>query len=105
MIFTLRIHHHRDLSSAIIFQVHRRECRLLQDENNLAQALAATDPRFVEASDARTLRTIFSKSQEMTPLIFVLTELKSFLKSSMLYWDPEVCKFKKIGFHTGYLIK
>ena len=79
------------------FQVHRRECRLLQEENNLALALAATDQRFVEASDARALRTIFSKSQETTPLIFVLTELKSFLKSSMLHWDPEVYKWK-IGF-------
>lgn len=71
----------------IDWNVHRRECKLLQDETKLALALAATDKRFAEASDARSLRTILSQSQETSPLIFVLSELNSCLLSSMPHWD------------------
>ena len=56
----------------------------------LASALAATDKRFAEAFDARSLRTILSQSQDTSPLLFVLYELNSFLLSSMPYWDPKV---------------
>lgn len=71
------------------WMVHRRECRLLQEENSLALALADHETTYSKASDGRSLRSLLVNTSNMSPLLFVLEELKNSLKTSITYWDKD----------------
>jgi len=72
------------------WNVHRRECILLLDENKVASALSKdNDVRFAQATDGRSLRNILINCSDTSPLLFVLSRLKSSLLSSMPHWDSE----------------
>ena len=51
--------------------------------------MAETDENFASALDGRSLRQILAKSDETSPLLFVLSELNLNLKASMQHWDEE----------------
>lgn len=75
------------------WNVHRRECKLLQDENSLASALMGGCPGLdvpAHVKCARSLREFFCQTRgDSEPLLFVLRELKRALLTSMPFWDPE----------------
>ena len=75
------------------WNVHQRECRLLQDENDLALALANTNPgSYGSATDGRSLRNALLATgtlRALEPLLFVLKELKRSLTESIRHWDPD----------------
>ena len=63
---------------------------MLQEENKLAVAMSKTaDERFAQATDGRSLRNILINCSDTSPLLFVLSQLKSSLLSSMPHWDSE----------------
>ena len=47
------------------------------------------DMRFAQATDGRSLRNILINCSDTSPLLFVLSQLKSSLLSSMPHWDSE----------------
>ena len=74
------------------WNVHNRECKLLQDENLMAVALSATNPEvYGQASEGRSLRMalLAGPLRALEPLMFVLKELQRFLAQSIQYWDPD----------------
>jgi len=72
------------------WNVHRRECILLQEENKVAVAMSKTaDERFAQATDGRSLRNILINCSDTSPLLFVLSQFESSLLSSMPHWDSE----------------